>query len=89
VASTLLVPEYVDAAEVGALARFIARLDPHVPYSLLAFCPQFYLHDLPVTSRERAEEALADARAAGLTRVRIGNMQLLGEPYGQRSQVVA
>jgi pyruvate formate lyase activating enzyme len=87
VASTLLVPGYVDASEVGALARFIAGLDPDIPYSLLAFHPQFYLHDLPVTSREHAEEALAAAKAAGLTRVRIGNIHLLGEPYGQASHV--
>jgi pyruvate formate lyase activating enzyme len=85
VASTLLVPGYVDASEVRALARFIAGLDPDIPYSLLAFHPQFYLHDLPVTSREHAEEALAAAKAAGLTRVRIGNIHLLGEPYGQAS----
>ncbi len=87
VASTLLVPGYVDASEVGALARFIAGFDPDIPYSLLAFHPQFYLHDLPVTSREHAEEALAAAKAAGLTRVRIGNIHLLGEPYGQASHV--
>jgi pyruvate formate lyase activating enzyme len=78
VASTLLVPGYADASEVGALAEFIARLNPDIPYSLLAFHPQFYLHDLPVTSREHAEAALAAAKAAGLTRVRIGNIHLLG-----------
>ena len=55
------------------------------PYSLLAFAPQFYLHDLPVTSREHATEALAAAKAAGLTRVRLGNMHLLGEPYDHPS----
>jgi len=87
VASTLLVPGYVDASEVGGLARFIFGLNPDIPYSLLAFHPQFYLHDLPVTSRQHAEEALAAAKAAGLTRVRIGNIHLLGEPYGQASHV--
>ncbi len=38
-----------------------------------------------MTSREHAEEALAAAKAAGLTRVRIGNVHLLGEPYGHAS----
>ena len=81
VASTLLVPGYVDAAQVGALARFIASLNPDIPYSLLAFSPQFSLHDLPVTSREHVEEALAAAKAACLPRVRVGNVHVLGEPY--------
>lgn len=89
VASTLLVPGYVDAAEVGALARFIAGIRPDIPYSLLAFAPQFYLHDLPVTSGEHAEQALAAARDAGLTRVRVGNIHLLGEPYDRPSRLRA
>ena len=87
VASTLLVPGYVDAFEVDALARFIARLNPDIPYSLLAFAPQFYLHDLPVTSREHAEAALAAAKAAGLSRVRLGNAHLLGTPYDRWNEV--
>jgi len=48
-------------------------------FALLAFHPQCFLHDLPVTSRHHAEEALAAARAAGLTRVHNGNRHLLGE----------
>ena len=42
--------------------------------------------DLQMTSREDAEEALATAKAAGLTRARIGNVHLLGEPYAHASQ---
>ncbi len=78
IASTLLVPGYVDAAEVGSLARYLASFDPNIPYALLAFAPQFHMHDLPCTSREQAEAAEEAARAAGLTRVRIGNRHLLG-----------
>lgn len=77
IASTLLVPGYIDAEEVGRIARFIARLDPRIPYALLAFAPHFYFHDLGYTTRRHAEEAEAAARAAGLTRVRIGNRHLL------------
>ncbi len=87
VASTLLVPGYVDAAEVRALARFIASVNPDIPYTLLAFSPQFYLHDLPVTSMEHAEEAVATAKTAGLTRVRVGNISLLGQPYDRCSPI--
>jgi len=78
VASTLMVPGYVDAEEVGHLARFIARLDPDIPYALLAFAPQFVLHRFPTTSREQARECLDAARKAGLRRVRLGNPHLLG-----------
>jgi pyruvate formate lyase activating enzyme len=78
VASTLLVPGYVEADQVGQLARFIAAHDPRIPYALLAFAPHFYLADLPYTSARQAQEAEAAARATGLLNVRIGNRHLLG-----------
>ncbi len=81
VASTLLVPGYVDAVEVGRIAQFIASLNPSIPYALLAFAPHFYMADLPRTSAHHAEEAAIAARSAGLTNVRIGNRHLLGQDY--------
>jgi pyruvate formate lyase activating enzyme len=81
VASTLLVPGYVDAAEVGRIARFIAQLNPEIPYALLGFAPHFLFPDLPRTSVRHAEEAEAAAHAAGLRRVRIGNRHLLSRDY--------
>ena len=46
IASTLLVPGYVNENEVGGIARFIASINPDIPYSLLAYCPHFYMSDL-------------------------------------------
>ncbi|RJP69199.1 MAG: radical SAM protein [Candidatus Abyssobacteria bacterium SURF_17] len=77
VANTLLVPGYIDEAEVRNIASFIAELNPHIPYSLLAFHPQFMMEDLPVTSRRHAEACHEAALSAGLKRVRIGNIHLL------------
>jgi len=81
IASTLLVPGYIDPQEVGAIARFIAALDPAIPYALLVFHPNFLMNDLPTTSLRHAREAEAAAKAAGLTNVRIGNQHLLGKNY--------
>jgi pyruvate formate lyase activating enzyme len=75
-ASTLLIPGYVDAEEVESIASFIAGLDPDIPYSLLAFYPQFYMNDMPTTSRKGAMECMKVARKY-LKRVRIGNAHLL------------
>ena len=77
IASTLLVPGYVEAPEVGRIARFLADLNPHIPYALLAFHPHFMMRDLPFTSRRQALQALQAARQAGLTNVRLGNVHLL------------
>jgi pyruvate formate lyase activating enzyme len=81
VASTLLVPGYVDADEVGRIAESIAGIDPDIPYALLGFHPHFFIPDLPCTSVRHAEEAEAAARAAGLSRVRVGNRHLLSREY--------
>ncbi|MBM3149336.1 MAG: radical SAM protein, partial [Chloroflexi bacterium] len=62
VASTLLVPGYVDAQEVSQIASFIASFDPTIPYALLGFHPHFYMPDLPRTSVRHADEAEAAAR---------------------------
>ena len=77
IANTLLVPGYIDAEEVAAISRFIASLDANIPYSLLAFHPQFYMSDLPMTSRVLAERCYQAAKDAGLNNVRIGNLHLL------------
>jgi pyruvate formate lyase activating enzyme len=77
IASTLLVPGYIDAQEIRAIAGFIAAVNPDIPYSLLAYHPQYHMSDLPLTPREQAHECLAAAKDAGLTRVRLGNIHLL------------
>ena len=81
IASTLLVPGYVDAWEVSLIANFIAGLDKTIPYALLGFHPQFHMSDLPVTSRKHAEECKLAAENAGLHNVRVGNVHLLGNAY--------
>jgi pyruvate formate lyase activating enzyme len=81
IASTLLVPGYVDVEEVGRIARFIAKIHPEIPYSLLAFHPHFYLHDLPTTSVGHATAAEMAAKEAGLMNVRVGNKHLLSKSY--------
>lgn len=81
VASTLLVPGYVDTEEVSQIANFIASLDKDIPYALLGLHPQFYMTDLPTTSRRHAEECKLAAEKEGLHNVRIGNIHLLGDAY--------
>lgn len=77
VASTLLVPGYVDEYEVRMIARFLADIDPNIPYSLLAFHPDYLMDDLPTTSRKLAEACLKAAKEEGLVNINIGNVWLL------------
>ncbi len=77
IASTLLVPGYIDAREVAAIAGFIVGLNPDIPYSLLAFHPQFYMSEMPLTSKTLANQCVRAARDSGLKNVRLGNVHLL------------
>ena len=77
VTSTLLVPGYIDAREVRAIASFIAEQDPDIPYALLGYHGDFLMTDLPATSLKQAEACLETAKAAGLKRVRLGNVHIL------------
>jgi pyruvate formate lyase activating enzyme len=81
VASTLLVPGYVDADEVSRIAAFIADHNPEIPYGLLAFHPHFEMTDLPRTSMRHGKAALMAALDAGLKNVRLGNLHLFSEDY--------
>ena len=77
IASTLLVPGYVDSVEIKKISRFIADLDPNIPYSLLGFHPDFYMSGLPTTSKKHAQECLEAAKSVGLKNVHIGNIHIL------------
>jgi pyruvate formate lyase activating enzyme len=81
IASTLLIPGYIDKEEISKISAFIASLSPDIPYALLAFHPGFMMNDLPPTSKRHAQECLAAAEAQGLRNVRLGNLHLLGDYY--------
>lgn len=78
IASTLLIPGYVDEKEVRGISNFLAGIDPDIPYALLAFHPSFFMDDLPYTSRKHLERCLEIAIDAGLRRIHAGNFHLLG-----------
>lgn len=77
IASTLMVPGYIDGPEISKIAGFIAGLNPDIPYTLLGFHPDYHMTDLAPTSRKQARDCLQAARAAGLQQVKVGNMHLL------------
>jgi len=81
VVSTLLVPGYVDEYEIDQATKFIAQINPEIPYIFLGFHPDFVLLDLPTTSRRHAEKAVEIARENGLKNVWVENVFLLGSAY--------
>lgn len=81
VASTLLVPGYINEEEIEKIADFIAEINPNIPYSLLGFSPNFFFDNLPTTSKEHAERSFKIAKNKGLKYVNIGNIFILSNYY--------
>jgi pyruvate formate lyase activating enzyme len=77
-ATTLLVPGYVDEDEVRKIAEFIANINLEIPYSLLIFHGAFVMADLPITPRSQVINCYKAAKEAGLKKVHVGNLHLLG-----------
>ena len=77
-ATTLLVPHYVDEHEVTQISRFLKNLNiPSIEYSLLIFHPRHLMRDLPFTPLEQAQRCY-DAVKRELGRPpHVGNIGLL------------
>ncbi|MFQ5815323.1 MAG: radical SAM protein [Candidatus Hydrothermarchaeaceae archaeon] len=76
IASTLIVPGYVEAEEVSSIARFISKLDPAIPYSILVFSPDYMMDDMPGFTKKQAAACFETAREC-LENMRMGNIHLL------------
>lgn len=78
-ATTLLVPYYIDENEVTQIAKFIKELNqPSIEYSLLIFHPNHLMADFPVTPLKQAQRCYDAAKKILGKRVHIGNLGLLG-----------
>lgn len=71
---SLVIPGWVEADQIGGIARHLASLDVNIPFSLIAFFPQYEMEDVPSPDLDMMLLAYQEARAAGLKNVRLGNI---------------
>ncbi len=65
--TTLIIPgRNSDAAELRAVAEFLAGVDPAIPWHVSAFHPDYRMTELPPTPVALLERAHAEGRRAGL-----------------------
>jgi len=78
-ATTLLVPHYIDEYEVTRIARFLKALnEPSIEYSLLIFHPRHLMRDLPVTPLDQAQRCYNAVKRELGKPPHVGNIGLLG-----------
>ncbi|MBR3181383.1 MAG: radical SAM protein [Eggerthellaceae bacterium] len=72
--TTLVVPGLSDdPAQIDAMTRWLASLDPNIPYHLSRYFPRHRMRDVPATSVPLLYE-LADVARNNLTDVILGNV---------------
>ena len=70
---SLYIPDLVEADELGAIARSLSAVDPAIPFTILAFFPEYRMKSFrPPTAKEMVH-AYDQAKAAGLENIRLGN----------------
>lgn len=71
---SLYIPEVVEAEELGRIAQRLAAVDVSIPFTILAFFPEYMMKEFRTPTVEEMVGAYENARNAGLTRVRLGNL---------------
>jgi pyruvate-formate lyase-activating enzyme len=70
---TLYIPGWVETDQITSIARLIADLDPAIPFTLLAFFPEYQLLNNPPPTLDQMVEACEAICEVGLRQVRLGN----------------
>ncbi len=71
---SLYIPGVVEAGELGQIAGLLAKTDPRVPFTILAFFPEYLMKDTRRPLVQEMIEAYTLARHGGLENVRLGNL---------------
>ena len=71
---SLYIPGIVEAKELGRIAALIAAVDPEIPFTVLAFFPEYQMRDTRSPTVEEMIRAYEESTQAGLTQVKLGNL---------------
>jgi pyruvate-formate lyase-activating enzyme len=70
---SLYIPGLVESQELGRIARLLAAVDTRIPFTILAFFPEYRMKDFRSPTVQEMVQAYEEARSAGLRRIRLGN----------------
>jgi pyruvate formate lyase activating enzyme len=71
---SLYIPRWVETDQIGKVAALLAGVDPRMPFTILAFFPEYRMRDMPSPNLTQMLEAYEAARAVGLVNIRLGNV---------------
>jgi pyruvate-formate lyase-activating enzyme len=71
---TVYIPGWVEDDQIGDIAKIIAQADQKIPFTILAFFPEYKLRDVASPNLEQMLQAYDRAIESGLKQVRLGNL---------------
>ena len=70
---SLYIPGWVETDQIRRIAELLAGVDQEIPFTILAFFPEYRMRDVPPPNLEQMLEAYDAAKDAGLRNIRLGN----------------
>ncbi len=86
--SSLYLPGWVETEQIGKIAGLLAQVDSDIPYSIIAFFPEYRMTDVPSPSFQQMVGAFEASRDAGLKNVRLGNVGMFARSSEERETLV-
>jgi pyruvate-formate lyase-activating enzyme len=86
---SLYIPALVEAEELENIARILAGVDADIPFTILAFFPEYRMKDFARPSVAEMVEAYQRVKAVGLTHVRLGNVGVFAPTEADQAFLMA
>jgi pyruvate-formate lyase-activating enzyme len=71
---SLFIPGWVETDQIEKIARILLEVDPQIPYTILAFFPEYQLKEVLAPPLRQMLEAYIRVKDIGLKNVRLGNI---------------
>jgi pyruvate-formate lyase-activating enzyme len=71
---SLYIPDLVESDELERIAMDISEVDPSIPFTILAFFPEYQMKQFRRPSTKEMVEAYRKVKSTGLERIRLGNL---------------
>ena len=71
---SLYIPDLVESDELEKIARDLAKVDPAIPFTILAFFPEHKIKDFRSPTTKETVHAYREVKSTGLKNIRLGNL---------------
>lgn len=81
---SLYIPQLVETSQLVEIAKILSRVDENIPFTILAFFPEFRMKDSRSPNLSEMIDAYLAVKSIGLRNVRLGNTGIFaksGEEY--------